>query len=399
MLAITINYFIKLKENMNKIFKTSHLEVLQELINKKSITPTDAGALLLIAEYLKEFNSTLKLFGEGEEEVLNLYSVLENDSNRKNLCFAGHTDVVPVGDLAKWKYDPFTATVEDGVLYGRGAVDMKSSIIAFIAAVEAFLSQGKNFGSISFLLTAGEEGPAKYGTETMIQWLYDQKIKIDHCIVGEPVSVKSIGDNIKIGARGSANFILKIYGKQGHVAYTHMSDNPVKKANKILTDLHQYNFSHINTIFDRTNVEVTKVYCDSGAENIVPNSIEMRFNFRYGDDYNYEKLKLIVTDIVRFHADHYKIDSRTSGDAAMWLNSNSNFIQLAKDSIEKVTGNKPSANTYGGTSDARFIRKYCEAIEIGLLGDTAHQIDENVNLNDLDTLSQIYLELINSYFK
>jgi succinyl-diaminopimelate desuccinylase len=324
--------------------------------------------------------------------------VLKNDSNGKNLCFAGHTDVVPVGELAKWKYNPFSATIEDKVLYGRGAVDMKSSIVAFIPAVEKFLSQGKNFGSISFLLTADEEGQAKYGTEPMIQWLYDQKIKIDHCIVGEPVSVKSIGDNIKIGARGSANFILKIYGKQGHVAYTHMIDNPVKKANKILTDLHQYNFSHINTTFDRTNIEVTKVDCNSGAENIVPNSIEMRFNFRYGDDYNYEKLKSIVEDIVKKHSDHYEINSRTSGDAALWLNTNSNFIQLAKDSIEKVTGTMPSANTYGGTSDARFIRKYCEAIEIGLLGDTAHQIDENVNLSDLETLSKIYFELINSYF-
>lgn len=381
---------------MPKIFKPRHLELLQQLINKQSITPTDAGALPLIADYLKDFNSTLKAFGD--EMVLNLYSVITSDSNGKNLCFAGHTDVVPPGDVAKWKYDPFSATVEDRVLYGRGAVDMKSSIIAFIAAVEEFISTGKKFGSISFLLTADEEGPAKYGTEPMIQWLYDQNIKIDHCVVGEPVSIKSVGDNIKIGARGSANFNLKVYGKQGHVAYTHMIDNPVKKVNKILTDLHQYNFSHINTIFDRTNVEVTKLDCDSGAENIVPNSVEVRFNFRYGDDYNYEKLKEIVSEIVKHHSDQYEISSRTSGDAALWLDSNSNFINLAKNSIEKVTGKQPSANTYGGTSDARFIRKYCEAIEIGLLGDTAHQIDENVSLDHLETLSNIYLELINSYF-
>ncbi len=383
---------------MSKIFKEKHLKLLQNLIAKKSITPTDAGALQLIVNYLKKFNSTLKSFGDGSEKILNLYSVLKRDNNGKNLCFTGHTDVVPLGDISKWTYDPFAAVVIDGVLYGRGAVDMKSSIIAFIAAVEAFLSQGKNFGSISFLLTADEEGSAKYGIKTMIKWLYDQKIKIDHCIVGEPVSIKSIGDNIKIGARGSANFILKIYGKQGHVAYTHIIDNPVKKANKILTDLHNYNFLHINTTFDRTNIEVTKIDCDSRAENIVPNNIEMRFNFRYGDDYNYEKLKYIVNDIVKKYAKHYELTSRTSGDAALWLNSNSKFIELAKDSIESVTSKKPSITTYGGTSDARFIKKYCEVMEIGLLGDTAHQIDENVNLNDLETLSEIYFELITNYF-
>lgn len=381
-----------------QLFKQHHLELLQNLISKKSITPTDAGALPMILDYLKTFKSTLKSFGNDSEEVLNLYSILENDCNGKNLCFAGHTDVVPLGDIEKWTYEPFSAIVKDNVLYGRGAVDMKSSIVAFIAAVEEFVSQGKAFGSISLLLTADEEGPAKYGTEPMIQWLYDQQITINHCIVGEPVSIESIGDNIKIGARGSANFILQVYGKQGHVAYSHMIDNPVKKIDKILTDLHQYNFAHINTVFDKTNVEVTKIDCDSGAENIVPNSVLMRFNFRYGDDYNYEKLKLIVEDIVKKHSDKYEIQSRTSGDAALWLNSNSTFIQIAKDAIEKVTGKRPSANTYGGTSDARFIRKYCEAIEVGLLGDTAHQINENVSLKDLETLTKIYCQLINDYF-
>jgi succinyl-diaminopimelate desuccinylase len=380
------------------IFKQHHLELLQRLINKKSITPTDSGALPMIMEYLKEFKSTLKAFGNDSEEVLNLYSVLERDNTKKNLCFAGHTDVVPPGDSLQWMYEPFSATVKEGILYGRGAVDMKSSIIAFIAAVEEFISEGKNFGSISFLLTADEEGPAKYGIEPMIQWLYDKQIRIDHCIVGEPVSIQSIGDNIKIGARGSANFILKIHGIQGHVAYTHMVDNPVKKVNKILTDLHEYNFSHTNTIFDKTNIEVTKINCDSGAENIVPNSVLLRFNFRYGDDYNYEKLKSIVEDIVKKHSDQYEIQSRTSGDAALWLNPNSNFIQVAKDAIEKITGQIPTANTYGGTSDARFIRKYCEAIEIGLLGDTAHQINENVSLEHLETLTQIYYQVINNYF-
>jgi len=380
------------------IFKQHHLELLQSLINKKSITPTDDGALPMIMEYLKEFKSTLKSFGNSSEEVLNLYSVLERDNTRKNLCFAGHTDVVPPGDSLQWMYEPFSATVKDGILYGRGAVDMKSSIVAFIAAVEEFISQGKNFGSISFLLTADEEGPAKYGIEPMIQWLYQEEIRIDHCIVGEPVSMQSIGDNIKIGARGSANFILKIDGRQGHVAYTHMVDNPVKKVNKILTDLHEYNFAHINTIFDKTNIEVTKINCDSGAENIVPNSILLRFNFRYGDDYNYEQLKSIVEDIVKKHSDQYEIESWTSGDAALWLNPNSNFIQLAKDAIKKITGKIPAANTYGGTSDARFIRKYCEAIEIGLLGDTAHHINENVSLEHLQTLTKIYLQLINDYF-
>jgi succinyl-diaminopimelate desuccinylase len=382
---------------MERIFTNKYIEILRELIGKRSITPVDNGALQLVAECLKEFNSTFKSFGE--DPVLNLYSVVERDSNGKNLCFLGHTDVVPPGELNKWQYDPFSATVDNGILFGRGAVDMKGAIVAFIAAVDSFLLSGKSFGSISLLLTADEEGIAKYGTEPMMAWLSDQSVKIDHCIVGEPVSISTIGDNVKIGARGSANFILVVYGIQGHVAYSHMVDNPIKRVNKILTALSHYNFSHINTIFDKTNIEITKINGDSGAENIVPNSVEVRFNFRYGNDYSYEQLKNIVENIVEEHTEKYEISSRTSGDAALWLDSNSNFIHLVKDSIKSVTGIEPSATTYGGTSDGRFIRKYCEAIEVGLLGDTAHQINESVPLDHLEELARIYLEILNNYFR
>jgi succinyl-diaminopimelate desuccinylase len=384
---------------MSKVFKEKHVELLQELIKKKSITPIDNGALPLLVSYLKDFNSTLKSFGSSDEAVMNLYSVLERDSNGKNLCFLGHTDVVPPGELNQWKFDPFSATIENSILFGRGTVDMKGAIVAFIAAVDTFILSGNDFGSISFLLTADEEGVAKYGTVKMIEWLNDRNVKIDHCIVGEPVSIEEIGDNIKIGARGSANFILVVYGKQGHVAYSHMVDNPIKRVNRILSDIISYNFSHINTIFDKTNIEITKINSDSGAENIVPNSVEVRFNFRYGSDYNYQQLKEIVENIVKEDAEKYEISSRTSGDAALWLDSNSHFINLAKDSIRNITSIEPSVGTYGGTSDGRFIRKYCEAIEIGLVGNTAHQINERVPLKDLETLANIYLEILNNYFK
>lgn len=378
--------------------QTKHTELLQKLIRCKSITPTDAGVLPLLNQYLQKlgFQSLFQTFGTEKEQVLNLYSAL--NGNGKNLCFAGHTDVVPPGDIAQWTYDPFSAVIKNDILYGRGAVDMKSAIVCFIAAVEEYISQNKNFGTISFLLTADEEGPAKYGTEPMIEWLYSNGIKIDSCIVGEPVSIENICDNIKIGARGSANFIVKIFGVQGHVAYTHRIDNPIKRANQILTNLHAYNFSHTNAIFDRTNIEVTKISSDSGAENMVPNEIEIRFNFRYGSDYDYDSLKDIVKEIVAKNAIKYHIESRTSGNAALWLNENSNLISIAKSSIQQITGKVPTVNTYGGTSDARFIRKYCEAIEIGCNGNTAHQIDECVSLADLELLTRIYLKILQNYF-
>ena len=274
------------------MLQDKHIKLLQNLIKCKSITPTNDGALELLSDYLEilGFKSQIKTFGDGSEEVMNLYSVLTSESDGKNLCFGGHTDVVPPGDIDQWSADPFDAIITNGILYGRGAVDMKSSIISFIAAVEHYLKTKNPFGSISFLITADEEGPSIYGINPMIKWMYDHQIKIDHCIIGEPVSKGKVGDNIKIGARGSANFVVKVYGIQGHVAYNHLTDNPVRKANKILSDLLEYNFTHKNLIFDKSNVEITKIACDSGAENVVPESIIMRFNYRYGDDYNYEKL-------------------------------------------------------------------------------------------------------------
>lgn len=378
------------------LFSLKHQQLLQSLIHCKSITPVDDGALMLLKTYLSQFGfqSTLQSFGNGPEEVLNLYSNIQLNDDGKSFCFAGHTDVVPPGDISKWQCDPFAATIKNDILYGRGAVDMKSAIVCFIAAVEEYLKTSGALGSISILLTADEEGPATNGTNPMIHWLYDNGVKIDYCLVGEPVSIQMVGDNIKIGARGSANFILKIHGKQGHVAYTHMTKNPVRAMNKILTDLHAYDFSYTNTIFDKTSVEITKIHCDSGAENVVPNLVEVRFNFRYGDDYDYEKLKVVVKNIVENHTNEYEIQSRTSGNAALWLNEQSNFIETVKRAIQCVTGIKSNASTYGGTSDARFIRSFCEVIEVGLIGDTAHQVDEFVTLNDLETLTKIYFEIL-----
>jgi succinyl-diaminopimelate desuccinylase len=387
------------------MLQDKHIQLLQRLIACRSITPTNDGALEVVQDYLYNlgFKGQIKIFGNGAGEVANLYSVMESNINGKNLCFAGHTDVVPPGEVAKWSSDPFKATIKNGVLYGRGAVDMKSAIIAFIAAVEHYLLVEKPLGSISLLITADEEGPATFGINSMIQWLYDNQIRIDHCIVGEPVSKEKVGDNIKIGARGSANFIIKIYGIQGHVAYNHLTDNPVRKANKILSDLLEYNFKHKNLIFDKSNVEITKISCDSGAENIVPESLLMRLNYRYGDDYNYEKLHVMVENIVKKHVvneSDYEIDSKTSGDAALWVKNinSSELLSITKESIEKTTGKAPEVTTYGGTSDARFIRRYCEVVEVGLVGSTAHHIDENTSLQDLEILAQIYFAMISNYF-
>ncbi len=305
---------------------------------------------------------------------------------------------MPPGDLASWSYPPFSATIKDGIIYGRGAQDMKGAIIAFIAALEAFLNEDRDFGTISFLITGDEEKVAKYGTEPMIKFLYQNNIRIDSVLVGEPVSKKILGDNIKIGARGSATFLIKIQGKQGHVAYEGQTKNPVQDLNKLLTAFYNYTFENKNPIYSKTNLEVTKIDCDSGAENIVPANLLLRFNFRYGEDYNYEKLKKLVQELAEKEGVICDITSWTSGDAALWLDTESSFLKLTSKSLEEVIGFKPEITTYGGTSDARFIRHYCEALEVGLVGNKAHQINESVSLEELDNLAKIYFNILKNYF-
>jgi succinyl-diaminopimelate desuccinylase len=379
-----------------------NLTLLKRLLQCQSITPRDDGALTLLANYLTNLNFTVieKTFGEGPEEVKNLYASLTKDPEGRTFCFAGHTDVVPPGNLEAWTYQPFSATIAEDRIFARGAQDMKGAIVAFISALETFLEQDLPFGTISLLLTGDEEKVAKYGTEPMLKFLTQEGIKIDSALVGEPVSKKRLADNIKIGARGSATFQVAIQGKQGHVAYEGATKNPVKDLSKLLSALYNHPFQiEEDSIFSKTNLEVTKIACDSGATNIVPDNLLMQFNFRYSDQDNYETLKLLVQNIAEKELEAYQIQSSSSGDAALWLKRESPFLQLAKEVIQNMTGSEPEVSTYGGTSDARFIRHYCETLEIGLVGDKAHQIDESVSIAELEGLTELYLELLKRYFK
>ncbi len=397
------------------IVQNKHIELLRQLVMCKSITPTDSRALFLLQKYLVNIGFTVHIRGfnaDGVHEenldelntdmVLNMYAV-KNIGGTKNLCFAGHTDVVPPGDISKWQYNPFDAMVENGILYGRGAVDMKGAIIAFFAAAEHFINITNAAYNISFLLTADEEGKAIYGIKPMLQWVYNElNEKIDHCIVGEPVSKNTIGDTIKVGARGSATFVVTIYGKQGHVAYHHLADNPVKKANSILTALLEYDFKHTNVLFNKTNLEVTRVACDSGAENVIPNEIVLQFNVRYSDDYNYLSLQQLIKKILEQHLQthEYTLHSWSSGDAFIGINNidKSEILNVVREAIEANNNVTPYIDTAGGTSDARFIKQYCDVLEIGLLGNTAHQVNEHVALRDIEKLAAIYLSVIQNYF-
>jgi succinyl-diaminopimelate desuccinylase len=381
---------------------TDALSIARDLVRCPSITPADAGALGVLEKLLKAdgFETHRITFSEpGTADIDNLYARIGNAA--PHIAFAGHTDVVPPGDETAWTVGAFSGEVKDGFLYGRGTVDMKGGIACSVAAVLQYLSDhgGKPKGSISFLITGDEEDVAVNGTIKLLQWAAAHGEKFDHCVLGEPSNVETLGDCIKIGRRGSQSGTLYVEGVQGHVAYPHRASNPVPDISRLIVALSDEPLDHGSAQFQASNLEFTSVDVGNAASNVIPGQARARFNIRFNDLHTQATLRELV-EVRLAKAAGNRIKARI-----VWEPSNSNvfvtkpgaFTDLAVAAIEEVTGRKPELSTSGGTSDARFISNYCPVIEFGLVGQTMHQINERTPVTDLEKLTRIYRGILDRY--
>ena len=382
---------------------TDALSIARDLVRCPSVTPADAGALGVLEKILKTagFEVHRVTFGEpGTADIDNLYARIGDAA--PHITFAGHTDVVPPGDESAWTHGAFSGDVKDGFLYGRGAVDMKGGIACSVAAVLQYLADngGKPKGSISFLITGDEEAIAVNGTVKLLQWVKARGETFDHCVLGEPSNVETLGDCIKIGRRGSLSGTLFVDGIQGHVAYPHRAANPVPDLASIVVALSQEPLDHGSAQFQASNLEFTSIDVGNSATNVIPAQARAKFNIRFNDLHNQDSLRELVEQRVAKAAGN-RIKARVT-----WEYSNANvfvtkpgaFTDLAVAAIEAVTSRKPELSTSGGTSDARFISNYCPVIEFGLVGQTMHQVDERTPVSDLDKLTKIYRGMLDRYF-
>jgi len=376
------------------------LEIARALVRFPSVTPADEGALPYLRDLLagSGFAAELVTFdAPGTPAVLNLYARF--GAERPNLAFAGHADVVPPGDKARWRFDPFAGEIADGQLWGRGACDMKGGVAASIAAALRFIERGAFKGSISFLLTGDEEGPAVNGTVRLVDWALRKGERFDHCILGEPTSVETLGDTIKHGRRGSLNGRLTLRGRQGHAAYPHLADNPLPALAPILAALLDPPLDQGNADFEPSNLEVVSVDVGNPAFNVIPGEARLRFNVRFNDLWTPDSL---AAEIERRVAAADKGKRATLAfeptNAVAFLTKPGPFTDLVAAAVEDVTGRRPSLSTGGGTSDARFIKDACPVVELGLVNATIHGVDERVGLADLEALSRIYERVLERYF-
>ncbi|RXH22477.1 MULTISPECIES: succinyl-diaminopimelate desuccinylase [Bradyrhizobium] len=386
---------------------TDALSIARDLIRCPSVTPADAGALGVLEKTLGAagFICHRVTFSEaGTADVDNLYARIGTEG--PHITFAGHTDVVPPGDESAWSVGAFSGEVKDGVLHGRGAVDMKGGIACSVAAVLEHLaanggkprSDGK--GSISFLITGDEEDVSINGTIKLLQWAAERGEKFDHCVLGEPSNVETLGDTIKVGRRGSQSGTLFVDGVQGHVAYPHRASNPVPDISRLIVAISDEPLDHGSAQFQASNLEFTSVDVGNKASNVIPGEARAKFNIRYNDNHTQASLReLVETRLAKACGNRIKA-------RIVWEPSNSNvfvtkpgpFTDLAVSAIEEVTGRKPELSTSGGTSDARFISSYCPVIEFGLVGQTMHQVDERVPVTDLEKLTKVYRGILTRYF-
>lgn len=371
----------------------------QSLINCPSVTPNEGGALDFLESVLKPlgFICHRLIFEEpGTDPVHNLFAI--RGQGPGGICFAGHTDVVPAGDLGAWTNDPFKANIRDGYLYGRGAVDMKGGIGAFVAAVSRLLEAMPDYdSSISFLITGDEEGPAINGTQKVLSWMKEQNLVPDFCLVGEPTCREVLGDTIKIGRRGTMTGYLTVVGTQGHVAYPHRADNPIPRLLQTLNHLNKGPQEALSPYFDPSHLEITTVDVGNPASNIIPARGHGVFNIRFSDQHTAASLSQWIEDICQTHAGQYELKLECGGDS--FLQQPNPWMHEIANIVEAVTGVKPDLNTVGGTSDARFIYRYCPVLEFGLMGRTMHKVDESVLLQDLEALTQVYEKILRAWLK
>jgi succinyl-diaminopimelate desuccinylase len=373
------------------------IKLAQNLVRCPSVTPAEGGALDLMQDELGKlgFDCTRLPFGTGLTRVDNLFARLGNSG--PHFAFAGHTDVVPVGDLAKWQHDPFSGTLHDGKLFGRGAADMKGGIAAFVSAVAEFIQHTPDAGSISLIITGDEEGDADFGTVKIVEWMEANQNVPDVCVVGEPTNSKQMGDVIKNGRRGSLSCDLKIDGTQGHVAYPHLADNPITRLLAMLAPVNGTELDDGNDYFDPSTANVTSIDTSNAAGNLIPAMVTAKFNIRFNTNHKSD-------DLIGWLEEHFE---RVGGAwQAAWRISAQPFVtpvgaftNLMQGAVETVTGKKPILSTSGGTSDARFITTICPVAEFGLVGKTMHQIDEHVYAADIDQLAKVYHEILVRFFK
>jgi succinyl-diaminopimelate desuccinylase len=382
---------------------TDAVTLTRDLVRCASVTPAEGGALGVLESALKAagFEVHRVTFSEpGADDVENLYARIGTDA--PHITFAGHTDVVPPGDDAAWSHGAFSGDIKDGVLYGRGSVDMKGAIACSVAATLDYLAAngGQPKGSISFLITGDEEGVAVNGTVKLLQWAVGRGEKFDHCVLGEPSNVNELGDCIKIGRRGSLSGTLIVDGVQGHVAYPHRASNPIPDIATLVAALSAEPLDNGTEHFQPSNLEFTSLDVGNRAWNVIPAQARARFNIRHNDCHTQESLRELIESRV----------AKASGNRIkahiVWEPSNANvfrtkpgaFTDLVVAAIEAETGRKPDLNTGGGTSDARFITNYCPVLEFGLVGQTMHQIDERTPVADLERLTKIYRGILDRYF-
>jgi len=377
--------------------------IARELVRCRSITPEEGGALSYLHTVLEAAGFTVHrpTFAEpGTAPVENLFARIGD--TKPNLVFAGHTDVVPPGDEKAWQHPPFAGDVAGDKLYGRGAVDMKGGIACFVAAALDYLagnSGAPKNGSISFLITGDEESVAVNGTVKLLQWAAARGETFDHCLLGEPSNIETIGDNIRAGRRGSLNGTLIVTGRQGHVAYPERFDNPIRGLVTLIAAL-QVPLDEGNENFAPSNLEFTSVDVGNPTVNVVPAEARARFNIRYNDRHTQTSLKALIERRAESAASgrvHYRFEWQPS-NADVFITKQGPFTDLAVAAIKEVTGRTPELSTSGGTSDARFIKDYCPIFEFGLVGQTMHQVDECVSVADLITLTAVYRRIIEKYF-
>lgn len=364
------------------------VSLAQALVRCASVTPADAGAQAMLAGALATLGFEIHAlrFGEAPDgPIENLFATIGSGS--PHFAFAGHTDVVPVGDAAGWSVDPFAATVADGQLVGRGAADMKGAIAAFVVAAGRQVARGAP-GRISLIITGDEEGPATFGTAPMLDWLEENRLVPDMCLVGEPTSAQRLGDMIKLGRRGSLNAWITINGTQGHVAYPQRADNPVTRLIAILGELKGRGLDHGSDWFDASNLEITDIGVGNPATNVIPAQARARINIRFNDHHRGVDLEDWVRATVAVHAPAADVVVKISGEA--FLTKPGELSGIIADAVTAVTGIVPELSTSGGTSDARFIRRLCPVVEFGLPGASMHKTDESVAVADLTALTDIY---------
>ena len=375
------------------------VSLLQSLLRCPSVTPHEGGALSLLEKTLAAVGfecHRLRFSEEGHADVENLYA--RWGSGPPHICFAGHTDVVPTGNEKEWSFDPFGGVIRNGEICGRGAADMKGAIACFVVAALNFIKQHKGQkGSISFLITGDEEGPAVNGTKKVLDWLEARGEKIDFCLVGEPTSREVLGDMMKVGRRGTLTGYLSVSGMQGHVAYPHLADNPVPKLVRLLAALDELELDMGSDHFQPSNLEITNIEVGNTADNVIPAKASATFNVRFNDHYTGAALEKKIRDCLGQTGVPHALTVRIGGEP-FYTGPGPEADLIAK-AVEKVTGRKPELSTTGGTSDARFIRKFCPVIEFGIVGQTMHKTDERVSLSDLDNLESIYTETLKAWFK